>query len=391
MRLCKTVLASAAALTALPFMAHADGEKGTWDSEAVGERYIAAGTTSDERLLGDDEIQDILRRSDTSGPADVRYLGGSKAAVDSELCCETVEERITEQTEIEETTSYFDAVTRRNITQPVERTIIQPVERRILRPRTESVTNPVRYEEERLPVRVEEEPAPPVTEEIIPQVSDRTVLEVEDVYVDQVTREVIQPVVSTTIQPVERRILRAQTEEVTAPVRYEEERLPVRIEEDPVPPVEETVTEEVTVNKVEEGYETYYDAVTRREVVQPIERTTVVPVQRRILRPVTETITAETRYETRRAPVRVEEDPVPPVTETVTEDVNEFRMEEISETYFDAVTKREVLQPVERTIIQPVEYRRVRPQTERVTAPTRYETRRASLVVLTVGEGCNCR
>ena len=64
--------------------------------------------------------------------------------------------------------------------------------------------------------------------------------------------------------------------------------------------------------------------------------------------------------------------------------------EEVSETYFEAVTQRDIIQPVVRRIIQPVEYRRVRPQTERVTAPTRYETQRASLVVLNVGGGCNC-
>ncbi|WP_300391592.1 hypothetical protein [Henriciella sp.] len=391
MRVYSKMLIGAALFAALPFAAQADGEKGTWDKDAVNQRYQAVGADSSDRILTEEQVDDIIRRSGTQGPAGVRYLGGPEAAVDSELCCETVEEQVTEKTEVEETTTYFDAVTKRNIIQPVERTITQPIDRRILRPRSETVTNETRYEEERLPKRVETLPAPPVQEKIIPQVTEKTVLEVQDEYVDQVTRNIIQPVVITTVQPVERRILRPQTETVTNKTRYEEERLPVRVEKDTVPPVKETVTEDVTVEKVEETSETYYDAVTRREVIQPIERTTVVPVKRRILRPVTETVVNDTRYETRRAPVRVEEDTVPPVMETVTEEVNEVYRDEVNETYFDAVTEREIIQPVVRRLIQPVEYRKPNPVTETITAPTRYETQRASLVVLTVGEGCDCR
>ena len=43
-----------------------------------------------------------------------------------------------------------------------------------------------------------------------------------------------------------------RVEDVTEPTRYEEERLPVRYEKDPVPPVRETVTEDVTVEEVRE-------------------------------------------------------------------------------------------------------------------------------------------
>ena len=118
--------------------------------------------------------------------------------------------------------------------------------------------------------------------------------------------------------------------------------------------------------------------------------TTVQPVERRVLRPQTERVTAETRYEQERLPKRVEAEPVPETHVNHIEQVEEKYREEVTETYFDAVTKRKVIQPVTRRIIQPVEYRKPRPVTETVEAPTRYETRRASLVVLNVGSGCPC-
>ena len=65
-------------------------------------------------------------------------------------------------------------------------------------------------------------------------------------------------------------------------------------------------------------------------------------------------------------------------------------VEEMSESYFDAVIQRDVYQPVVRTIIQPIEIRKVRATTETVNNATRYETVRASLVVLNLGSPCNC-
>merc|ERR1711974_397372 len=111
-------------------------------------------------------VREIIQQSGTSGGADVRYLGGEQQAIDSVLCCENVEERVTENTEFEETTTYFDAVTRREIVQPVERTLIQPIERRIVRPRVEEVTEDTVYEEEYLPVRVEQDEVPAVQENV---------------------------------------------------------------------------------------------------------------------------------------------------------------------------------------------------------------------------------
>ncbi len=466
MKLNKKLLVSAVVLTAMPFVAYADGEAGTWDKDAVGERYTATGSTSADRVLTDAEIRDIISRSGATGPADVRYNGGSETAIESNLCCENVEERVTEQTEVEETTTYFDAVTRREIVQPVERTLIQPIERRIVRGRTEDVTEDTRYEEERLPVRVEQQPVPAVTENVIPQVTIENVTEESESYYDVVTRrEITQPIERTTIVPVQRRITRPRTETVTAETRYETVRAPLRVEAEPVPQVVENVTEQVNEVTRDEVTETYVDAVTERNVYQPVVKTMVQPVERRILRGTTETVTNPTRYEEERLPVRVETDSAPQITETVMPKVTERTVlevedvyidqitrnviqpvvittvqpverrilrgttetvtnptryeeerlagrvvadpipqtkvnyipqvttesrEEVTETYFDAVTQRDIVQPVVRTIIQPVEYRRVRPQVERVTAPTRYETQRASLVVLNVGGGCNC-
>ena len=126
-------------------------------------------------------------------------------------------------------------------------------------------------------------------------------------------------------------------------------------------------------------------------MIQPVVVTTIQPIERRVLRPQTETVTAPTRYEEERRAVRMEKDPIPETRVNYIEDVTEEYREEVSESYFDAVTEREIIQPVTRRLIQPVEYRKPNPVTETVTAPTRYETRRASLVVLQVGESCNCR
>ena len=71
--------------------------------------------------------------------------------------------------------------------------------------------------------------------------------------------------------------------------------------------------------------------------------------------------------------------------------LTEEYQEEHSESYFEAVTHRDIYQPIHRKIIQPVEIRKVTPKTETVTNATRYETVRASLVVLNIGAPCNCQ
>ena len=145
--------------------------------------------------------------------------------------------------------------------------------------------------------------------------SERTVLEVEDVYIDNVTGNIIQPVVVTTIQPVVNEVLSGRTETETRATRYETETLAGKVESVRVP--------DTVVNYI------------------------------------------------------------PQVTE-------EYQ-EERSETYFEAVTQRDIYQPVVRTIIQPIEVRKMNAKTETVTNPTRYETVRASLVVLNIGDSCNCK
>ena len=70
--------------------------------------------------------------------------------------------------------------------------------------------------------------------------------------------------------------------------------------------------------------------------------------------------------------------------------VQNVAQEEYSETYFDAVTRRVVYQPKVINTVQPVIIERPRARTETQTLPTRYETVRASLVVLDLGAPCNC-
>lgn len=425
-----------------------------------------------DRVLTQSEINDLLNQARNNGFAvnpndvDVQYVGGSEAAVSQEVCCENVDEQVVQNTEIQETTSYFDAVTSRTYIQPVERTLIQPIERRIVRARTETITEDTRYEEERLPVRVEQEPVPTAVDNLIPQETTQTREEVTESFYDAVVaRDVIQPVVRTTVIPVQRRITRPRTETITNETRYETRTAPVRVEADPVPAAAETVEEQVQTVTRDEITETYVDAVAQRDIIQPVVRTIVQPVEIRRLRPQTETITNDTQYVEERLPVRVETEPAPAVTEnlipqisertvlevedvytdqitrniiqpvvittiqpverrllqaqseTVTRDtiyqeerlagrveadpipatVDNFipqvtveNREEVTETFFDAVTQRDIIQPIVRTLVQPVEVRRVRGQTETLTNDTQYETVRASLVVLNVGGPCNC-
>ncbi len=425
-----------------------------------------------DRVLSQSEINDLLNQARNNGFAvngddvDVQYVGGSQDAVSQEICCENVDEQVVQNTEVQETTTYFDAVTSRTIIQPIERTLVQPIERRIVRARTETITEDTRFEEERLPVRVESDPVPTPVDNLIPQETTQTREETTESFYDAVTqRDIIQPIVRTTVIPVQRRITRPRTETITNETRFETRTAPVRVESDPVPAAAESVEEQVQTVTRDEVTETFVDAVAQRDIIQPVVRTIVQPVEIRRLRPQTETITNETQFVEERLPVRVETEPAPapvenlipqisertvlevedvytdqitrniiqpvvittiqPVerrllraqSETITRDpifqeerlagiveadpmpatVDNFipqvtteNREEITETFFDAVTQRDIIQPIVRTLVQPVEIRRVRGQTETLTNDTQFETVRASLVVLNVGGPCNC-
>ena len=425
-----------------------------------------------ERVLTQAEINELLNQARDNGFAvngndvDVQYVGGSQTAVSQEICCENIDEQVVQNTEVQETTTFFDAVTSRTIIQPVERTLVQPIERRIVRARTETITEDTRFEEERLPVRVEQDPVPAPIDNVIPQETTQTRDEVTETFYDAVTqRDIIQPVVRTTVVPVQRRITRPRTETITNETRFETRTAPVRVESDPVPAAAESVEQQVQTITRDEVTETFVDAVAQRDIIQPVVRTIVQPVEIRRLRPQTETLTRDTQFVEERLPVRVETEPAPapienlipqisertvlevedvytdqvtrniiqpvvittiqPVerrllraqSETITRDpiyqeerlagivdadpipetvenyipqVTTENREEVTETFFDAVTQRDIIQPIVRTLVQPVEVRRVRGQTETLTNDTQFETVRASLVVLNVGGPCNC-
>ncbi len=439
-------------------------------AQDTGVRYEARGEAAD-RVLSQSEIDALIAQARQSGVAvagstDVRYVGANGAAVETVQCCENVEERVEERTEVKETETTFNAVTQRDVIQPIQRTLIQPIERRVARGRVESTTEAARLEENRLPVRVERDPvpavvtntipqertetreerfettydslgrreivqptertvvvpvqrritrprvetvtaepryesrvapaqvqaaaAPQVTENRIPQVTEQTREEVTETFVDFVERrDVVQPVTRITIQPVERQRLIGRTETVTNAEQRVEERLAVRVETQPAPALVENIVPQVTERTVFEVEDVYIDQVTRN-VIQPVIITTVQPIERQRLVAQTETITAAVQVEEQRLTGRVIDAVIPQTLTNFIPQVSEENREEVSETTFEAVTQRDVIQPIVRTLIQPVEVRRANITTETVTAPTRYETVRASLVVLNVGGPCNC-
>ena len=468
MKFSKSIIVGLATAALLPFSAAADGDKTSWDGQVAGERYSAGGSATADRALSDEEIRDIIARSGSSGAnTDVRYMGGSDTAIETIMCCENVEEQIETRTEIEETTEYVDAVTRREIIQPVQRTLIQPITREVLQGSVEEITEDRVYETNRLATRIERDEVPAVVENYIPQVTTETRDEVTGTYYDVVTRrDIIQPVERTTVVPVQRRIIRPVTETVTNEIRYETRTAPVQRNSIAIPATVETVTEDVTTVTEEQYSEKVVPYIQTRNVYQPKTITTVQPIERQILRGTTETITQDMRFEEERLPVRIETEAAPAVTENlipqVTErtilevedvyidnvtrnviqpviittiqpvvnevlqgrtetetratryetetlagqlesvsipdtivnyipQVEEAYEEERTETYFEAVTQRDIYQPVTRTIIQPIEVRKMNARTETITNPTRYETVRASLVVLNIGDSCNCR
>lgn len=458
------MIAGMLASTAMPAWAGNDGGVGGVDYTQM---------SGDARVLTQEEILDLLARSGQASAqidpnsVEIRDMGEpSDIAVDSELCCENVNEVVTERTEIDETTTFVDAVTEREIIQPVERTLIQPVTRQVINGRSETITEPTQYEEQVLPLIVEEDPVPPVSEQVIPNESfdareerterveevianrqiiqpierttvvpvlrriDRPVVEnvtappqyetrtaplqvipapqpvvneytteqitevVQEEYSEEVIdvitdREIIQPLERTIVQPIERRILRPQTETITAPTEYREEYLAGVTEYGPRPEVQETIIPEYIDKTVLEIQNVYVDRVTRN-ITQPVEITTIQPIERQQIRGRTETVTAPTRYETDYLPGRLVEAQIPQTRVNYVPQVNEVRREDYSETYFDAVTRREIIQPIVTTRVQPVEYVRYQGITETITAPTQYETIRANQVVVNVGGGCLC-
>ncbi len=468
MKLTKSIIIGVAAAALLPISALADGDNKSWDGQAAGERYAASGTSTSDRVLSDDDIRDIIQRSGADASnTDVRYIAGSDVAVETVMCCENVEEQIETRTEIEETTEYIDVVTRREITQPVQRTLIQPITREVLQGSVEDITEDRVYETKRLDTRYERDAVPTVVENYIPQVTTETREERTETIYDVITRrDIIQPVERTTVVPVQRRIVRPITETVTNEIRYETRTAPVQRNSVVVPATEEIVTDAVTEVREEQYTEKVVPYIATRNIYQPKTMTTIQPIERQILRGTTESITEATRYEEERLPVRVETEAAPDVVETIIPQVSERTVlevedvyidnvtrnviqpvivttiqpvvnevlqgrvetetratryetetltgivesvsvpdtvvnyipqlteeyqEERTESYFEAVTQRDIYQPVTRTIIQPVEVRRVNAKTETVTNPTRYETVRASLVVLNIGASCNCQ
>ncbi len=435
-----------------------------------GTRYEPRGSAA-ATTMSQAEIDALIAQARNSGvavsgAADVRYVGSNQTAVETVQCCENVEERVEERTEVKETETVFNAVTQRDVIQPVQRTLIQPIERRVARGRVESSTEAERVEENRLPVRIERDPVPQVVTNTIPQERTETREERTETTYDAVgRREVIQPVERTTVVPVQRRITRPRVETVTAEPRYEQRVAPAQMQAAQVPQVTENTIPQITEQTREEVTETFVDFVERRDVTQPVRRITIQPVERQRLVGRTETVTnAEQRVEERLA-ARVETIPAPALTETIVPQVTErtvFEVEDVfidqvtrnviqpviittvqpierqrlvaqtetvtapvqfeeqrltgrvidavipqtvtnfipvvseetreeaSESTFEAVTQRDVIQPIIRTLVQPIEVRRPNLTTETVTAPTRYETVRASLVVLNVGGPCNC-
>jgi len=368
--------------------------------EQVTETYFDAVTSREiiqpiQRTIVTPVERRIVRARTETITEDTRYEEERlPVRVESDPVPQVVENVIPqERTETREqaTETFYDAVARREIIQPVVRTTVVPVQRRITRPRTETVTNETRYETRTAPVRVEADPVPAAVETVSPQVETLTREQVTETFVDAVTqRDIVQPVVRTIVQPVERRRVRGQSETITRDTQFVEEVLPVRVETDPAPAVTENVVPQISERTILEVEDVYTDQVTRN-IIQPVVITTIQPVERRILRASSETEVRDTIYEEEIGPGRVEADPVPQTVDNFIPQVTTENREEVTETFFDAVTQRDIIQPIVRTLVQPVEYRRVRPQTETITRDTQYETVRASLVVLNVGGPCNCR
>lgn len=459
------LIGSACAL--LPLSAYADGDNSSWDGQVAGDPYVASGSATSERVLTDADIRDIISRTGASDtPPEIRYMGGSDIAMDTEYCCGGTKEQYEYVTQTEETTEYIDVVTRRDIVQPVQVRQIQPVTIEVLEGRDEEVYEDRVYETQRMPVRIDRDPTPDVIVNYIEQLTENRTEEVTDEYIDVITqRDIIQPIERTTVVPVRRRITRPRVETLTAEPRYITHTAPEIRNSAIIPETEIHVMEQVETHTERQETHVVVPYVATRNVYQPKTITTIQPVEHQILKPMTETVTEDTRYETSRLETVYNVEPTPhtqetiiprvtertilevedvyidqvtrniiqPVIETtiqpiVTEvvrgihetetrdtlyrtetldgmtqtalipqtvvnyipQIQEDYREEHTETYFEAVTQRDIYQPVVRTIIQPVVNRHIRGVTETVTNPVRYETVRASLVVLNLGTPCHC-
>jgi len=365
------VIAGMLAMTAIPAWAGNDGGKGGVDyTKKKGEA----------RVLTEQEIRDLLARSGdaakiNASDVDVNYLGAkSDKAVQTELCCENVNEVVTTEKKIEETTVPVDRVTKRDIIQPVEITKVQPVIKEVINPKTQEVTQPVKKEQVVLQPIINKDKLPKlqenvtVQEKIVDQVKRTEV--VEDVVA---RRDIIQPIERTTIIPVQRRIDRPVIQEETRQIRHETRKAPVQLIPAPTPEVVVNTIEKVNVVKKQEYSEKPVDVVTKRNVYQPIERTIVQPIERQILQPQTKQITAETEYKQVILPGKTEYGPRPNVVDNVIEKYVDKTILEVTDVYVDRVTKN-VTQPVHITTIQPVQRQVIRPRTETVQANTKYLT-----------------
>ncbi|MEL7231284.1 MAG: hypothetical protein AAGJ85_02085 [Pseudomonadota bacterium] len=298
--------------------------------------------------------------------------------------------QVTENFREETTETFYDVVTQRDLIQPIERTVVVPVQRRITRPRTETITAEPRFETITAPTQRNSVAVPQTivtTNEVLTETTDTRVTDVMVPYV--ATRNIFQPKTITTIQPVERQILNARTEEITEDTVFEEIRLDPRVEREAAPAAVENIIPQVTERTVLEVEDVYIDQVTRN-IIQPVVITTVQPVINEVLRGRVESETLSTRFEERTLPGITEGVSVPQTVVNYIPQVQEVFEEEYSESRFDAVTRRIVYQPKVVNTIQPVIIERPRARTETQTLPTRYETVRASLVVLDLGAPCNC-
>ena len=371
MKLTKSILIGAATAALVPTMAFADGDGSSWDGQVDGDRYMASGSSSAERVLTDAEIRDIISRSGGSaGNTDVRYMGGSTEAADIEYCCGGTTEQFEAVTEVQETDEYIDYISRRDITQPIVTTRIQPITQEVLQGRDEDVYEDMVYSTNRLPVRIERDPTPEMTVKYHPQLTVNQETEETTTYYDVVTRrDIIQPVERTTVVPVQRRIMRPRVETITAEPRYTTITAPTRRNEVLVPETQINVMEETSFVDQQEYAEVVVPYIATRNVYRPKTVTTIQPVERQILNATSESITEDTVYETERLEKIVNIQDAPGVVENIIPQVTERTVLEVEDIYIDQVT-RNIIQPVIVTTVQPVVNEVLRARVETETRPT---------------------
>ena len=323
--------------------------------------FQPTGSTQSERVLSAAEINDLVRQAQQQGygassaGADVRYVGGSNIASETNVCCENVVEQVETRTELRETNTFVDAVTEREIITPQVITTIQPIERRRAVGRVESVTEDTVFEENRLPVRVERDPVPQLQINTNEDVRYETREQRTETVYDAVgRREVIQPIVRTTVVPVQRRITRNRDDVQTLETRYEQVVAPARVNRLAVPQTIETYSTPTTEEYREDVTETTVDYVSERNIYQERVVTDVQAVERQILRPQTDFVTGETIYREEVLASNVIVEPAPAVQEVYIPQVSEQTVFEVEDVYIDQINRR-LIQPVVITTIEPVE------------------------------------